>query len=711
MKNDSKVVESGKGKLSASPLIRGECRIRVLRFMSFFKEQFGLLILVSELCLAGFLGGCVTYVEDVDNRFPLRTVGKLSEERTEEFAKANAQLRECRGERDVLRKLLGEADASIAVINDDLYKKYSIDKDRNYTYNPTNLTVYLLATSGDGASEEHPVPRAHRAFSGEEEAADFIASVTKRQKLAERRAALAEALLLREESCRKVVNQMVAKFKINPAKEYRVNRVNGFLYEVQPALPTEAELKALREKALAEKESRDRHDREAAERKALALEEIKAAERALAEKKASDERKAAAEKKLALEKRLQDEISAESDKLAADYRRKLESARQAHQGALELKSKADNALLLAFDAYERSKALNSGSSFVETSKAKWVTAGKNAEKAAVAEEAAARKVADIEKSLANVEAEAEKNVADARAAAEKAEGVRARLQAERKSFDEKKEFREKLIARSRELPVERQKEFDAARKEYVFAQNAKGKADSELRSASFTYDRMKKAKANALDLAAAKAKCKAAEEKADKAADAEKLAAGKLKAARKALEGARDDARKLLSMKQEDFERAERDAAKVLAEKKAKEEEVAAKKAFEAEVLDEAKRLMTERQVAYNAAKMSLAAAEKAKTEAEEKAKSAASVRDRLKKSGASAKVLAPYKSALREAEEAADQAVEAVKLAKKKCTEAFEALGDAPKDARKNVERRGLGAKASDPGGSKPPVRAVVED
>ncbi len=250
-----------------------------------------------------------------------------------------------------LARMAAEKDARYSEICGELESRYGMTLTENYNYSKEDLTLYLVVTNGlFGSSPGKPVMRAHRAFLGEDDANGFVSLVAARNAVAEDAAQIRRFLAARRADLAASQEALREKFGVQPGKDYRLDEETGMFFEVLP-VPTEAELKAMREaeerairdakeqariKAEAERKAarEAKEAKEAAERKAKAERELAAKkarlEREAAEKRAKAERarREAAEKAERERQRREAEAKREAEKRAAKAAREAERARR-----------------------------------------------------------------------------------------------------------------------------------------------------------------------------------------------------------------------------------------------------------------------------------------------------------------------------------------------------------------------------------------------
>lgn len=255
----------------------------------------------------------------------------------------------------VLGRLVDEKSSIVEKADQRFAGEYGIRTDRNYTYDPESLTIFLLSSDArHGGTSEAPVRLAHRVFPTEEESKDFLSLVKEKQDALSVRQVLAAERAAREAALEEVYDRLEKAFGLDPARAYRFDAPTRTLFaeHVAPREPSPEEVAAARAKKEAERKAAAE-----AETRAKAAEQAKrAAERkarAEAEAKAEAEReKARAEAKArkAAERKMRAEAEAEREKARVEAKAKKEAERKAAEEAKAAAIRAEEAELSAFVA-------------------------------------------------------------------------------------------------------------------------------------------------------------------------------------------------------------------------------------------------------------------------------------------------------------------------------------------------------------------------
>ena len=384
----------------------------------------------------------------------------------------------------VLRRLADEKTTAIEELDERFAGEYGIRPDRNYTFDPSTLTVYLLSTDKrHGGSPKKPARLAHRVFPTEEEAQAFLALVQAKQAAADARAVFLAAAAEKEGLLRGVVDRMGREFQLDPARSYRLDPSTRSLFvqyvpPPKPREPTPEEL-AARAKAAAEAERKARAEAEAnvarlreearrlaeqkrrltaeeAEAERMRQEDLRRIEKQLAELNAREE----ARRKEAEEKRLEAERLAKkaAEKAAKERARAAEAAkREAEKTAREAARRKEERERIEREAAEK-KAREEAIRAEEAALAQRIS-----------DEKSARTIAQVRANRAFAEAERREHQAE-----ERLETVRRR----------RKEAGSSANPRALELDIDLAESYlDRARRERKEARRAMEEAERALERA------------------------------------------------------------------------------------------------------------------------------------------------------------------------------------------------------------------------------------
>ena len=230
----------------------------------------------------------------------------------------------------VLGRLVDEKSSIVEKADQRFAGEYGIRTDRNYTYDPESLTIFLLSSDArHGGTPEAPVRLAHRVFPTEEESKDFLSLVKEKQDALSVRQVLAAERAAREAALEEVYDRLEKAFGLDPVRAYRFDAPTRTLFaeHVAPREPSPEEVAAVRAKKEAERKAAAE-----AETRAKAAEQANRA----AERKAREEAEAKAE--------------AEREKARAEAKAKAEAERKAAEEAKAAAVRAEEEALSAFVA-------------------------------------------------------------------------------------------------------------------------------------------------------------------------------------------------------------------------------------------------------------------------------------------------------------------------------------------------------------------------
>lgn len=380
--------------------------------------------LLLPLLLAATSASAGWFVEDGSyQRRREEKVAVLSPPRLDALRKMIAERDAWQTDVVILGRLAAEKAAEIERIDKRFAGEYGIRADRNYTYDPSDLTVYLLSTDvRHGGSADSPVRLAHRVFPTDEEAQAFLSLMAAKQAATDARSVFLTTAAEKEALLRDVTDRMGREYKLDPVRSYRLEPVTRsvFVEYVTPPQPRDAtpEELAARAEAAAEEERKAREEAEAnaarlrAEAKRLAeektrltaeeaeaermrQEDLKRIERQLAELDAKE----AARRKEAEQKRLEEERIAKqaAEKAAKEKARAEEFARrEAEKAARVLAERREEKALAEKKAAEKAARELAAQEAARERKEREEAEKKAREEAIQAEEAAlARHVAKV----------------------------------------------------------------------------------------------------------------------------------------------------------------------------------------------------------------------------------------------------------------------------------------------------------------------------
>ncbi len=431
-----------------------------------------------------------------------RVVGRLGKAATAQFQEG-VRRRQLRAEEiTVLSRIIDEKRGEWRDLGKELKQRFAISESGTYTFNATNLTIYLVLTNGiAGSSPSRPVFRPHHAFPSQEDAEDFLRLVAARNITSAQIDTFLSVLEEKRQEHRLSEMYLDKNFGIKPEKKYRFDAETGELFEIT-AVPSASQAKAVRE----------------SKRKADEMAKEKA--RAEAEAKAAAEKKAKAEKERA-------------EKLAAEKARQEAEAK----AAAEKKAKAERERIEKLAAEKARQEAEAKAAAEKAAREKAAKDAKIAKEKAEAEKRAAELKAKLD---AEARAAAEKKARIEREAAERLAAERARKEAEARAAAEKKAA---LTAEMSRLGIERRQVLESANQALSEAIKAKTQAVALLKEAESDYEWARRnKKANTGFLSIQKDGIAAAKKRVSAAEDAVSEAQKRVKAAEKAISRIADDA-------------------------------------------------------------------------------------------------------------------------------------------------------------------------
>ena len=255
----------------------------------------------------------------------------------------------------VLGRLVDEKSSIVEKADQRFAGEYGIRTDRNYTYDPESLTIFLLSSDArHGGTPEAPVRLAHRVFPTEEESKDFLSLVKEKQDALSVRQVLAAERAAREAALEEVYDRLEKAFGLDPVRAYRFDAPTRTLFaeHVAPREPSPEEVAAVRAKKEAErKAAAEAETRAKAAEQANRAAERKAREEAEAKAEAEREKaRAEAKARKAAERKAREEAEAEREKARAEAKAKAEAERKAAEEAKAAAVRAEEEALSAFVA-------------------------------------------------------------------------------------------------------------------------------------------------------------------------------------------------------------------------------------------------------------------------------------------------------------------------------------------------------------------------
>ena len=336
----------------------------------------------------------------------------------------------------VLGRLAEEKAAAVAEMDRRFAGEYGIRADRNYTYDPADLTVYLLSTDArHGGTAEAPARLAHRVFPTEAEAQDFLALMQAKQEALVARQVFLSERTAKESALAEVLDRMGRDYKLDSSRGYRLDAPTRSVFAeyIAPREPTPeeraaaaaAEKKSQQEALEKAKKLRDEAKRLAAEKERLTAdeeeaerlrrEELRRVEKELAEieareaarAKEAEKEKAEAERRAAesLRREAEAKAKAEREKARAEAEAKKAAERKAREEAeAKAKAEAEKARAEAIRAEEEALAAHVAEFSGRLARRRDEIA-KRKEGAETSADRAAKALADVEKRLSTLREE------------------------------------------------------------------------------------------------------------------------------------------------------------------------------------------------------------------------------------------------------------------------------------------------------------------
>ena len=336
----------------------------------------------------------------------------------------------------VLGRLAEEKAAAVAEMDRRFAGEYGIRADRNYTYDPADLTVYLLSTDArHGGTAEAPARLAHRVFPTEAEAQAFLALMQAKQEALVARQVFLSERTAKESALAEVLDRMGRDYKLDSSRGYRLDAPTRSVFAeyIAPREPTPeeraaavaAEKKSQQEALEKAKKLRDEAKRLAAEKERLTAdeeeaerlrrEELRRVEKELAEiearesarAKEAEKEKAEAERRAAesLRREAEAKARAAADKARAEAEAKKAAERKAREEAeAKAKAEAEKARAEAIRAEEEALAAHVAE-FSGRQARRRDEIAKRKEGAETSADRAAKALADVEKRLSTLREE------------------------------------------------------------------------------------------------------------------------------------------------------------------------------------------------------------------------------------------------------------------------------------------------------------------
>lgn len=158
-----------------------------------------------------------------------RLVVTLKNESATKFSEL-AKLRQlCKEEYTVLKRLKSEKNSEMVNLSERLRDEYGIYPDKSYSYNSTNMTLYLVITNNTSTSVS--LEKA-KEFKNESESFEFLRVLTARNITNRQIESINEMLKEKEIEFNKIVTYLENYFGVDRNKKYRFDESTGTLYEV-----------------------------------------------------------------------------------------------------------------------------------------------------------------------------------------------------------------------------------------------------------------------------------------------------------------------------------------------------------------------------------------------------------------------------------------------------------------------------------------------
>lgn len=196
---------------------------RSVMIISFKNILFILIILTTSTSLYGW-----SFFKN-DKTPKERLVVKLENESSTKFSELAKLRQHCKEEYTILSRLKIEKDKEIVNLSERLSDEYGIYSDKSYSYNSTNMTLYLVVTNNPNASIS--LEKA-REFKNESESVEFLRLLTARNITNRQIQSINEMLKEKEIEFNKIVTYLENHFGVDRNKKYRFDENTGNLYDV-----------------------------------------------------------------------------------------------------------------------------------------------------------------------------------------------------------------------------------------------------------------------------------------------------------------------------------------------------------------------------------------------------------------------------------------------------------------------------------------------
>lgn len=211
----------------------------------------------------------------------------LEREEIPQFKKLFGICEEKQQEVDVFTRVLLEKKEELENYDTILSTQYGVSSSRSYTYNPTNLTIYVVIPE---KGETKTLP--HRIFVTKEEGDSFLKIIIGKKIVVEQLDLLDELCKEKQQELTSVQGILNSAFLVKPDKKYKFDESSRKIYELRKRKTQEeikAEKEALRKKQeeveLKIKAAEEKKRKEEAKAKAEAKAKKEAAEKVKREKK------------------------------------------------------------------------------------------------------------------------------------------------------------------------------------------------------------------------------------------------------------------------------------------------------------------------------------------------------------------------------------------------------------------------------------------
>lgn len=164
-----------------------------------------------------------------DNAPKERLVVTLKNESAVRFCELAKLRQSCKEEHTVLTRLKLEKNKEMVNLLKRLNDEYGVYSDKSYSYNSTNMTLYIVVTNNVDSSISL---QKTRVFNTESESLEFLRLLVARNITNRQIESINEMLKEKEIEFNKIVTYLENYFGVDRNKKYRFEESTGTLYEV-----------------------------------------------------------------------------------------------------------------------------------------------------------------------------------------------------------------------------------------------------------------------------------------------------------------------------------------------------------------------------------------------------------------------------------------------------------------------------------------------